>query len=106
MSGAEKSALQLILEENQDALESMDASIRGYYGRGGSSVECLGVVDFEMGDLLALIIENTNDANREELADTVRVMRTDSMGKGTIVYFPGVVYVDPSDEPVESEELS
>lgn len=85
--------------------------VRSYSGRGMGGIQCLGV-DLEAGkslatftaDLLAqvasLVTSNMNGHDVDyfhEAMDAVieglRKAQTDSMGRGTIIYFPGVKYV-------------
>lgn len=94
----EMSELQRILESDGEF------ETRSYSGRGMYGDTCLGVtIDGGIGRMLALIVESADEDNREALGETLRSMRTDSMGRGTIVYFPGTPYVGEDDEE-ECEE--
>lgn len=94
---------------------------RFYGGPGMGGKQCLGVVTTRggIGELFACIIDaladdtsrggHTDDPVQDsinrmrEIADAVRSMRTQDTGIGTIVYFPDVPFVDPSQE-IASED--
>lgn len=103
---SEKHTLQVIFEE-------ADFPCRSYSGRAMYGKECLGVTidrGQDMGMLFANIVDGLYEMvahDHEEdhheqafldVADAMRAMRTDSMGLGTIVYFPGVDYVSDDEE--------
>ena len=92
----QKSAMQMILENSgTDEFEARSYSGRCMYGE-----TCLGVTTGggNLGRLFALIVESADEDNREELGETLRSMATDSMGRGTIVYFPGTPYVGEEED--------
>lgn len=100
---AEKSRIQELIELS-DGDEGR--TCRSYSGRGMMGKQCLGVdVDNVFGFIANLIEDlgeqNCNVAFHQELADELREMQTDSMGKGKIVYFPALRFVPPE---VEEEE--
>ena len=86
----EKHSLQEILDDN-------NYNTRAYSGRGMYGRACLGVAVDNVGRLLSGIVHEVNDDNREEIAEAFRGMAMDSLGLGTIVYFPEVTYVSDDD---------
>jgi hypothetical protein len=96
-----KSKLQMVAELADD----MDCS--DYSGRAMYSKTCLGITtDTCEGNFISQILEGaaelfSGDELGEsivEIAGTFRAMRTDSMGRGTIYYFPGTPYGDEDSE--------
>jgi|CXWL01.1.fsa_nt_gi hypothetical protein len=87
-----KSKLQAILESTVDGVRSYSG--RAMYGR-----SCLGVETNDVGDLFAAVLEEVEgDDDTHEIQEAFRDMRTDAMGRGTIVYFPNVEFVGDEDE--------
>lgn len=83
----------------QVAFENAGLDIRSYSGRGMYGETCIGfTTDRNLGnafaDLISSLAHSSDSVNMEELADAFRSMQTDSMGLGTIVYFPGIEFVD------------
>lgn len=80
--------------------------IRRYSGRGMYGKECVGIeYDAGLGQLFADCLEafSHSPENKdyqleipavvlEDLAEAFREMRTDALGRGTIVYFPSVAW--------------
>lgn len=102
----------------QDLIETAGYETRSYSGRGMYGKSCLAVeVDKQLGSFLADIIhelkncvqaeedneEVPNLPEFEAAEEAFRCMRSDSMGLGTVYYFPDVPYV--SDEPEDEEVL-
>ena len=88
------STLQTILETISEECPD-DFNVRSYSGRGMYGKNCLAVdLTDSISHLFASIIYYTDDDNREELAEAFENMRQDSMGRGIVVYFPDVEYVD------------
>jgi hypothetical protein len=86
-----KSNLQTILEACDDC------QVCSYSGRGMSGRTCLGiVVNSSVGEVLAMLVESVDDSNREEIVQAVRSMRTDSMGRGVVLYWPSIAFVGPT----------
>src|SRR5260370_7346763 len=81
---------------------------RSYSGRSMYDKTCLGVVvngDISVGEFVANILEamstiqdDEDDPIVDQLADAFRIMRSDSMGRGQIFYFPGIAFESESDE--------
>jgi|GEM_PF-2775330 len=101
----------------QRAFEAIgEFEIRGYSGRAMYGAECLGVeFDGRLGHVLSELVRYAAGLERDdaqELADALRDMRTDSMGRGTIAYFPDVHFTpfrcdfDECDGPAEHERGS
>jgi hypothetical protein len=103
----------------QDIFEEANFPCRSYSGRAMYGKECLGVT-IERGQDVGMLFANIVDGLYElvahdheedhheqaflDVADAMRAMRTDNMGLGTIVYFPGVEFVGDGDEEEEDEE--
>jgi hypothetical protein len=87
---------QALLDEA--GIESHSYSGRAMYGK-----ECLAVdLDGSLGDFVANVIEETHaqvvGENLEAISEAFRSMKTDSMGRGIVVYFPGVPYESEGSE--------
>lgn len=78
-----------------------DFEMREYSGRGMYGDKCLGLVGSIgriVGDIVeACLSEDIPTESREYIADAVRGMRTDSMGRDSVVYFPSVAYAEDED---------
>lgn len=91
----------------KDLLENAGYETFSYSGRGMYGAKCLAVNldDNRTGELYANILENvdlTDEGLVSTLAEALRDMRTDALGKGTVVYFPGWLDNESGDD--ESEE--
>ncbi|MHB8407832.1 MAG: hypothetical protein ACYDHY_06915 [Acidiferrobacterales bacterium] len=88
----------------QEIIEEAGYETRSYSGRGMYGRSCLGVTidrDHDLMDFIADVLEHASeseDISLSELADSFRGAKTDSMGLGTILYFPDVAH---QDEPAE-----
>lgn len=83
----------------QDVLESTIDGVRSYSGRGMYGRSCLGVETDDLGDLFAAVLEELEgEEDTQDVQPAFKSMRTDSMGRGTIVYFPSVPFVGDDDE--------
>src|SRR5512135_776569 len=85
----------------QQAIEDTDRKCRSYSGRGMYGRTCLSVEisrHESLGDMLADIIENTDEDNQREIADGFRDMCWDNMGLDMVYYFANVSYVGDEDE--------
>lgn len=92
----------------QRIAEAHGFETRSYSGSGMYGKSCLAVeVSAYAGeggvfDLLSKLLEHViayagvasavSDAEKEALVAAVRGLRTDSMGRGSIAYFPGIAY--------------
>lgn len=84
----------------QDILESTVDGVRSYSGRGMYGRSCLGVETDDLGDLFAAVLEELEgEEDTQDVQLAFKSMRTDALGRGTIVYFPAVAYDDDDDEP-------
>lgn len=86
----------------QIACENAELSVRSYSGRGMYGRTCLGVtlggdIGNAVADIFLAMAHTASPSDMEEVADAFRGMQTDSMGRGTIMYFPGIEFSD-SDE--------
>ncbi len=91
----------------QIILDSRGLALRSYAGR-GMRHECLAITtDMQVGNLFADVLGGLSWQTGDDLADIAkafRSMRSDSMGKSTIYYFPTVDYVsDDVDEDDSSD---
>ncbi len=80
-----------------EILEDAGYELRSYSGRGMYGDVC---VAFTIGQytepsgVVAEIVSNVEDANeRKAVANIFKSVKTDSMGMGTIVYFPRMKWV-------------
>jgi hypothetical protein len=85
----------------QQIVEQLDYyKARSYSGRGRGTA-CLGVVigqgDDALGFAAEVIALLSGADEHEEIAEAFRNSRTDALGKGMIVYFPDIEFVDPKD---------
>jgi hypothetical protein len=81
----------------KDLLEDAGYEPRSYSGRFMYGDQCVGVtlggenLGTLVGDLIHTIMDRTDDESAlRDLADRLSNVRTDSMGRGIVVYFPGV----------------
>ena len=85
----------MTIEQFTDYLESAGADIRtDYSGRAMFGDTCIGFDVENTSDALQIIAEATLHAdkayNGEDFVKTLRGVRTDSMGRGMIYYFPNM----------------
>lgn len=84
----------------QQILKAAGYKCEAYSGRGMGGEKCLSVSlaadgngpPSNIGRLFADVLEATRDEYQGHVAVAFRKMRTDSLGKGTVVYFPGVEF--------------
>jgi hypothetical protein len=101
----------------QQLFDEAGYGTRSYSGRGMGGKECLGVVlnqGQSLGSLFGDVIETINtfyieagndgDLSVSDVADAFDSMQTDSMGKGTIVYFPGYEYFNLDEDDIDDED--
>jgi hypothetical protein len=89
----------------QTLLEDNDFNARSYSGRGMNGKTCLAVSlgsDFA-GDLLLIgsLIADHNTDNPTEVIDIPTETRTDSMGRGIVVYWPEIQFLADDEEDDE-----
>ena len=92
----------------QDALEETGAfDLCAYSGRAMCGDKCLGAeLNGGVGELVAELMHVAARLEPREitqLADALRGMRADSLGRGQIVYFPDVPFTANDDEPDYAE---
>lgn len=76
---------------------------KDYSGRGMFGESCIGI-DVASGDSLTMLIglcDYLTDCGFAPVSDIISSVCSDSMGMGTIVYFPGIV--DTRDDESEEE---
>lgn len=95
----------------QQIIEAAGFETRSYSGRGMYGNNCLGVDPDTVheGVLFAEVLRVLDLESAEEVAmvgKAFRRMRSDSMGRGIVVYFPGEAYQDDGagDEDDEDED--
>ena len=80
-------------ETLKSIIEAAGYDARSYSGRGMCGKQCLA---FDTDDSQLEVVANLFDAvalgtdDADDLIDLLRKTRTDSMGRGTVFYFPGV----------------
>ncbi|HNT78169.1 MAG TPA: hypothetical protein PKH77_24410 [Anaerolineae bacterium] len=82
----------------------MEVRVRSYSGRSMYGRECVGAVigrHDSQAYLAALTMLYADDEEREELSNLWRDVCSDSMGMGTVIYFPSV---DWPEDAVVSED--
>lgn len=92
-----------------DILENAGQEIRSYSGRNMGGRNCLGIDtnDNPIDVVLEIILSAVdNEANRTTLQNLCEKLqgakaKTDSMGRGTIIYWPGIKW-----EEIDSEDDS
>jgi hypothetical protein len=97
-----KITLQTLIENA--GLEPYSYSGRAMYGK-----TCLAVnLDNGLGEFIsAIMTEALENADNDDIFDVARAfesMRTDSMGRGIVVYFPGVPFEGDDSEDDEDED--
>lgn len=100
--GVNPSVTKHPLQEILETLDSDQYKVRSYAGRGMRQRECLAVTVAEGGDVLGLAADviaqlgnvDTGPTEHEEVSEAFSNARVDSLGKGTVIYFPDVEYVD------------
>jgi hypothetical protein len=105
----DKHPLQTMFEDMSEEAGDDALRVRSYSGRGMYGKQCLGVdTDMGIGALMAHLVRFVAGLDQgtcqgeydvECIAEALDGMQTDSMGRGTIVYFPNVqLAVEPSDD--------
>lgn len=100
MNATKKSPLQNLIE--LASYEARSYSGRAMYGKECIAVDLEGTSPFEFfADLLRYAEE---DSDRECLEEALRSAKTDSMGRGQVVYFPDTEYFDEDQEGTEGDD--
>jgi len=92
----------------QEAIEEAGYGTRSYSGRGMYGKECLGVcIDDNVGNIVATLVVETiftaidasgeSDSEVYDIGQLLKGAKTDSLGRGTIVYFPDVPYISDAE---------
>lgn len=98
----------------QQLLEEAGLETRSYSGRAMYGKTCL-AVDLDggtLGPFVADVIEALQtqvggeimSTNGDDISEAFRSMKTDSMGRGSVVYFPGVPFEDGDGDDASAEE--
>jgi len=93
----------------QQLFDEADIETRSYSGRSMYGKECLAVdLDKGLGDFIAKILyamqSQLGGEAHDEIAEAFRGMTTDQMGRGVIVYFPGVPFEVDGEADEEDED--
>lgn len=90
----------------QNLLESLEMNCSSYSGRGMMGKHCLSVDlrDCTLGNFFATILSEVDDNDKDEVAEAFEDMKTDSLGKGMVVYFPKVTYEEGDGESDDGED--
>lgn len=87
----------------QQVFELMEAEPRAYSGRAMYGQRCLAIVtDINVGEVFGRVLETMTEQKiiHEDphqcnvIAEAFRGMRTDSMGRDIVIYFPDIQFVD------------
>mgnify|MGYP001580644674 CR=1 FL=1 len=78
----------------QEILTDAGHEPSAYSGRGMCGETCLSVTADNLGALFADVLEILDAEENEIAAHAFRGMRTDSLGRSTVVYFPRVAFVE------------
>ena len=86
--------MNTLTTQETDRLYELAASLKGrfrtdYSGRGMSGEKCVGIDVYSAPEMMKFGIELTEILGRERALAMARATRTDSMGRGMIVYFEG-----------------
>ncbi len=97
---------RLIMKHKLQELLEDAFKVRSYSGRGMYGATCLAVTtDDGLAEVVAHVVLNVDDENRHDVARALRRMKTDSMGLGMVVYFPGVPFEgDDSDDDDDTDD--
>jgi hypothetical protein len=107
MTMTTKHPLQLLIERNESDLAS---EMRSYSGRCMYGKDCLalsGDFNYIISNLMATALyegEHFTPSDKDEIISALSAVRSDSMGRGTVVYFPTVEFVAEEDAEAEEEE--
>jgi hypothetical protein len=98
---ATKHFIQSAIEASH-SYEDNELEARSYVGRAMYGKQCLGVElpkGMEIGQFVAAMLEfSETKQDNEDLITAFENMRQDSMGLGTIVYFPRIPYVENAND--------
>jgi hypothetical protein len=105
----EKHAIYKLIESDESGV--LREGARSYSGRCMYGRSCLGIdgdMSVIMANLLSTAMElaangQLHSFDRAEISDAIGNMRTDSMGRGIIVYFPDIAF-DASNESYGDDE--
>jgi len=93
----------------QQLFDEAEIETRSYSGRSMYGKECLAVdLNKGLGDFIADVLyamqSQLGGEAHDEIAEAFRGMATDSMGRGIIVYFPGVPFEVDDEEGAEGDD--
>lgn len=85
----------------QTMLEDLDfGDVRSYSGRGMYGKECVAITGCDLGTLLGFLVGSASDGVDVDY-NTIRALESikqDSLGMGSVFYFPLVEYVEDTTE--------
>lgn len=77
-----------------DANWDYESTIRAYSGRGMYGAECAAIVLDDSRDVFAFFVGLAIEAGEELALEMARKVRQDSMGLGTVLYWPRLELVE------------
>jgi hypothetical protein len=89
----EKNIIQTIFEDSTE-----DITVHSYSGRAMYGKCCVGLTMDNVSDMLPTLLAEVTDDNRNALIRAFGNTRTDSMGRGVVVYFPNIPFVEEGQE--------
>jgi hypothetical protein len=72
-----------------DAAALYGARVRSYSGRGMGGEECAAIVVESTSEMASFFVALAHEIERDEAENVAKRTRTDEMGHGVIVYWPG-----------------
>jgi hypothetical protein len=101
--------IEITAEKVKDLLEDAGHETRSYSGRAMYGRQCLAVVtDDEAADVVVDAMERCamggDVESVVELARFLHGSRTDSMGRGTVIYWPNIDWADCGAEEEEEDD--
>jgi hypothetical protein len=94
-------------DEIQRAIEDADFETRSYSGRGMYGKSCLAVSADDPVEVVAkamAAVAADNGVDLWDLAEKISNARTDSMGRGIVIYWPGIPYDGPDEDDEEEND--
>lgn len=93
----------------QDMVEEVGYETRSYSGRGMFGQQCLAIICDNTGKLFSDLIDfvecNFNSEERSDMYSDISQafshMKEDTLGRGTVVYFPQIKFQDMESEQEE-----
>jgi len=89
-----KNVLHVVLESIAVEQEEFGVRLMSYSGRGMGGQRCLAITGIGVGCLLSCVVQEMVGFKGDHftLAEGLSALRTDSLGQGTVMYFPGTEF--------------